>query len=55
MRAARGDPGEFPTSRRMLEGVLAQEEEHAEELRSMLGDVRTVLGQSGHRSAAADS
>lgn len=39
----------------MLEGVLAQEEEHAEELRSMLEDVRTVLGQPGRRNAAPGS
>ncbi|MGH8311139.1 MAG: ferritin-like domain-containing protein [Steroidobacteraceae bacterium] len=42
-----------PTSRRMLEGILAKEEEHAEELRSMLEDVRTVLGQSGRKSPQA--
>jgi bacterioferritin len=41
-----------PTSRRMLEGVLAQEEEHAEELRSMLQDVRMVLGQAGRKTPA---
>jgi bacterioferritin len=32
-----------PTTRRMLESVLAKEEEHAEELRSMLEDVAAVL------------
>jgi len=42
-----------PTSRRMLEGILAKEEEHAEELRSMLEDARTVLGQSGRKAAPA--
>lgn len=43
------------TSRRMLEGILAQEEEHAEELRSMLEDVRTVLGQGGRKNPGAAS
>ncbi|HEY7377463.1 MAG TPA: ferritin-like domain-containing protein [Steroidobacteraceae bacterium] len=33
-----------PTTRRMLESILAKEEEHAEELRSMLEDVAAVLG-----------
>lgn len=32
------------TTRRMLEGILAVEEEHAEELASMMEDVRTLLG-----------
>jgi bacterioferritin len=31
--------GRDPTTRRMLEGILAVEEEHADELRSMLRDV----------------
>lgn len=35
-----------PTTRRMLESILAKEEEHAEELRSMLEDVAAVLGGS---------
>jgi bacterioferritin len=35
-----------PTTRRMLESILAKEEEHAEELRSMLEDVGAVLGTS---------
>jgi bacterioferritin len=34
-----------PTTRRMLESVLAKEEEHAEELRSMLEDISKVLGE----------
>jgi bacterioferritin len=41
-----------PTSRRLMEEILAKEEEHAEELRSMLEDVRTVLGQSGRKKPA---
>jgi bacterioferritin len=41
-----------PTSRRMMEEILAKEEEHAEELRSMLEDVRPVLGQSGRTKPA---
>ena len=40
------------TSRRMLEEILAKEEEHAEELRSMLEDVRTVLGEAGRKKPA---
>ncbi len=32
------------TTRRMLESILAKEEEHAEELASMMEDVRVVLG-----------
>jgi bacterioferritin len=39
-----------PTTRRMLESVLAKEEEHAEELRSMLEDVAEVLGEKQQRS-----
>jgi bacterioferritin len=41
-----------PTSRRLMEEILAKEEEHAEELRSMLEDVRTVLGQPGRKTPA---
>jgi bacterioferritin len=41
-----------PTSRRLMEEILAKEEEHAEELRSMLEDVRTVLGQAGRKKPA---
>lgn len=33
-----------PTTRRMLEDILAMEEAHAEELSSMLHDVRRVVG-----------
>ncbi len=38
-----------PTTRRMLESILAKEEEHAEELRSMLEDVAQVLGEKQQR------
>lgn len=41
-----------PTSRRLMEEILAKEEEHAEELRSMLEDVRTVLHQADHQRPA---
>jgi bacterioferritin len=33
-----------PTTTRMLEGILAKEEEHAEDLRSMLEDVHALHG-----------
>jgi bacterioferritin len=39
-----------PTTRRMLESILAKEEEHAEELRSMLEDVAQVLGEKQQRT-----
>jgi bacterioferritin len=39
-----------PTTRRLLESILAKEEEHAEELRSMLEDVAAVLGERKSRS-----
>ena len=39
-----------PTTRRMLESVLAKEEEHAEELRSMLEDISKVLGEKQART-----
>jgi bacterioferritin len=39
-----------PTTRRMLESVLAKEEEHADELRSMLEDVSKVLGEKQPRT-----
>ena len=38
------------TTRRMLESILAKEEEHAEELRSMLEDVAQVLGEKQQRT-----
>lgn len=41
-----------PTSRRLMEEILAKEEEHAEELRSMLEDVRPVLGEGGRKKPA---
>ncbi len=37
------------TTRRMLEGILAVEEEHAEELASMMEDVHHLLGKSESR------
>lgn len=37
------------TTRRMLEGILANEEKHAEELSSMMEDLRQVLGLSSQR------
>lgn len=40
------------TTRRMLEGILAKEEEHAEELASMMEDVRTLLGNHPQDNAA---
>ncbi len=42
-----------PTTRRLLESILAKEEEHAEELRSMLEDVAAVLGE--HKSRPGNS
>lgn len=36
--------GRDPTTRRLLEGILAVEEEHADELRSMLQDVSAHFG-----------
>lgn len=38
------------TTRRMLESILAKEEEHAEELRSMLEDVAQVLGEKQQKT-----
>jgi bacterioferritin len=37
--------GKDPTTRRMLESILAVEEEHAEEMASMLKDVRSHFGK----------
>lgn len=41
------------TTRRMLESILANEEEHAEELASMMKDVRILLGHPA-KAAAGD-
>jgi bacterioferritin len=41
--------GRDSTTRRMLEGILAVEEEHAEELASMMEDVREILGGAVRR------
>ncbi len=43
------------TTRRMLEGILAKEEEHAEELASMREDIHHLLGKPDARSNHAAS
>jgi bacterioferritin len=43
--------GRDSTTRRMLEGILAVEEQHAEELSSMLDDVHDPFGANRSRSA----
>ena len=43
------------TTRRMLEGILAKEEEHAEELASMREDIHHLLGKPDTRSNHAAS
>jgi bacterioferritin len=42
------------TTRRMLEGILAKEEEHAEELSSMLRGLKEVQGTSGRQQGIKD-
>ena len=42
-----------PTTRRMLEGILAVEEQHAEELASMREDVRKLSGGTSRRGGSA--
>lgn len=43
------------TTRRLMEAILAKEEEHAEELASMMEDVRKLLGDTGRPAAAASA
>jgi bacterioferritin len=44
--------GKDSSTRRMLEGILAKEEEHAEELSSMLEDIQRLLGPRKGTQAA---
>lgn len=42
-----------PTSKRMMEAILAMEEEHAEDLSSMLTDIEGLLGHEAKRNSVA--
>lgn len=47
--------GEDPTSRQMMEGILANEEEHAEDLRTLLERIAREDGEQEHSKSAAGS